>query len=109
MFLKPFTALFYSFCLQGFQFMDPFVPILVDKFSEREAYNMVDYLIERKWIQKPQCKYSFPYSSIEQCVYSYCNFVSSSCICMLFQPFKVCVHMYFECVNFDFISKILNS
>ncbi|WAR00397.1 hypothetical protein MAR_024769 [Mya arenaria] len=37
----------------GFEFMDPFIPIQVPEFSNREAFNMVDYLIERKWIQRP--------------------------------------------------------
>ncbi|XP_052791440.1 28S ribosomal protein S29, mitochondrial-like [Mya arenaria] len=41
---------------EGFEFMDPFIPIQVPEFSNREAFNMVDYLIERKWIQRPSAK-----------------------------------------------------
>lgn len=39
---------------QGFEFMDPFIPILVPNYSIKEAHNCIDYFIERKWIIKPR-------------------------------------------------------
>ncbi|KAH3836983.1 hypothetical protein DPMN_110360 [Dreissena polymorpha] len=41
---------------KGFEFMDPFIPILVPEFTMKEAYNAVDYLIDRKWIQRSRGK-----------------------------------------------------
>lgn len=46
-----FTLLYF----QGFDFMDPFVPILVPEFNYKEAHNCIDYYIDRKWINKPKC------------------------------------------------------
>ncbi|XP_053405783.1 28S ribosomal protein S29, mitochondrial-like [Mercenaria mercenaria] len=39
---------------QGFEFMDPFIPVLVPEYSSKEAHNCIDYYIERKWIIKPR-------------------------------------------------------
>ena len=33
---------------------DPFLPIEVEKLSEKEVHSFIDYLIEKKWIQNPQ-------------------------------------------------------
>lgn len=39
---------------RGFDFMDPFIPVLVPEYSVKEAHNCIDYYIERKWIIKPR-------------------------------------------------------
>ncbi|CAG5125507.1 unnamed protein product [Candidula unifasciata] len=36
---------------EGFEFLDPFVPILVPEYSEKEALSNIDYYIDRNWIQ----------------------------------------------------------
>ncbi|BFY97771.1 hypothetical protein BsWGS_00811 [Bradybaena similaris] len=36
---------------EGFEFLDPFVPILVPEYSEKEARSTIDYYIDRNWIQ----------------------------------------------------------
>ncbi|KAL4227881.1 28S ribosomal protein S29 [Mactra antiquata] len=39
---------------EGFDYMDPFVPIIVSEYNFKEAHNCIDYYIERKWIQSPR-------------------------------------------------------
>ena len=37
--------------LQGFEFMDPFVPVFVDNYNEKEMESCIEYYIHKKWIQ----------------------------------------------------------
>jgi small subunit ribosomal protein S29 len=41
------------FCLifQGFEHLDPFVPICVREYNERELESCLDYYIDRRWLQ----------------------------------------------------------
>lgn len=39
---------------EGFAEMDPFLPILVPEYSNKEAYSCLEYYIERMWIQRPK-------------------------------------------------------
>lgn len=45
---------------QGFEFLDPFVPILVPEYSEKEARSTIDYYIDRNWIQNDYGKLFMP-------------------------------------------------
>lgn len=36
---------------EGFEHLDPFVPILVSEYSEKELVSCVNYYRERRWIQ----------------------------------------------------------
>lgn len=36
---------------EGFEHLDPFVPVEVTNYDEREYQNCIDYYVERKWIQ----------------------------------------------------------
>ncbi|XP_071965738.1 small ribosomal subunit protein mS29-like [Antedon mediterranea] len=36
---------------EGFEMMDPFIPIKVDNYSEKEFECMMQYLLDKKWIQ----------------------------------------------------------
>ncbi|XP_058445281.1 small ribosomal subunit protein mS29 [Malaya genurostris] len=36
---------------EGFEHLDPFVPVRVDNYSEEEHYSCVQYYLNRKWIQ----------------------------------------------------------
>ncbi|CAH1962968.1 unnamed protein product [Acanthoscelides obtectus] len=51
---------------QGFEHLDPFVPILVSNYTKKEVLSCLDYYKERKWIQ--------PYPGLENEV----EFVSAS-------------------------------
>uniref|UniRef100_A0A0B6Z623 Small ribosomal subunit protein mS29 n=1 Tax=Arion vulgaris TaxID=1028688 RepID=A0A0B6Z623_9EUPU len=42
---------FYLLGQQGFAALDPFVPILVPEYSEKEALSTINYFIDRNWIQ----------------------------------------------------------
>ncbi|XP_062549219.1 small ribosomal subunit protein mS29 [Armigeres subalbatus] len=39
---------------EGFEHLDPFVPIRVDNYSEEEYYSCVQYYLDRKWIQSTE-------------------------------------------------------
>ncbi|GAB0099363.1 mitochondrial ribosomal protein S29 [Sergentomyia squamirostris] len=39
---------------KGFEHIDPFVPILVDDYSEKEYYSCIEYYLNRRWIQNRQ-------------------------------------------------------
>ncbi|EAT40622.1 AAEL007668-PA [Aedes aegypti] len=41
----------YQLRREGFEHLDPFVPIRVDNYSEEEYYSCVQYYLNRKWIQ----------------------------------------------------------
>ncbi|XP_033103089.1 28S ribosomal protein S29, mitochondrial-like [Anneissia japonica] len=36
---------------EGFEVMDPFIPVKVDNYSEKEFESMMQYLLDKKWIQ----------------------------------------------------------
>lgn len=37
---------------QGFELLDPFIPVEVPKLSEMEFHNMLDYYEDRRYLQK---------------------------------------------------------
>jgi len=39
--------------------MDPFIPVNVPNYTAKEAYNYLDYLVDRKWIVRPRGKNLF--------------------------------------------------
>lgn len=38
----------------GFEHLDPFIPVEVPGYSEKELQSCLDYFRERRWIQRPQ-------------------------------------------------------
>lgn len=38
---------------EGFELLDPFVPVKVEKYSDREIHSVIDYYIDRNWLQNP--------------------------------------------------------
>ncbi|XP_014666817.1 PREDICTED: 28S ribosomal protein S29, mitochondrial-like [Priapulus caudatus] len=47
---------FDTLTLQGFELFDPFLPVLVDGYSEKEALTCINYYIDRHWIQNENAK-----------------------------------------------------
>lgn len=46
-----------GFALQrGFDSMDPFIPVSVPNYSEKEFESCYLYYTDRRWLQHPQCK-----------------------------------------------------
>lgn len=43
-----------SLYLQGIDFLEPFIPIEVTKYSEEEIQKVMDYYEDRRWIQQPE-------------------------------------------------------
>ena len=43
-----------SFLSQGFAEIDPFLPIEVPNYSEKEVYSCLEYYMDRMWIQRPE-------------------------------------------------------
>lgn len=43
--------------LQGVDFLEPFLPIEVPKYSNAELQSVMDYYIDRRWIQAPEGTY----------------------------------------------------
>ncbi|XP_041373276.1 28S ribosomal protein S29, mitochondrial-like [Gigantopelta aegis] len=41
---------------EGFEWMDPFVPIHVPYYTEKEAYSCLEYYLHMKWIQTPEAR-----------------------------------------------------
>ena len=39
--------------------MDPFVPVFVPQYSNKEVYSCIEYYIERMWIQRPKGDFYF--------------------------------------------------
>jgi len=39
---------------EGFEYLDPFIPVLVPDYTTKEVYNCLEYYLDRKWIQRPQ-------------------------------------------------------
>nr|CAG4650964.1 EOG090X05V1 [Simocephalus serrulatus]SVE94226.1 EOG090X05V1 [Simocephalus serrulatus] len=44
----------YQLGKQGFEHLDPFVPIEMPNYNEKEFRSQIDYYIERKWLQQPK-------------------------------------------------------
>lgn len=44
--------------IQGFELFDPFIPVKVDIYSEKEIYSALEYFTDRHWIQHPDGKSS---------------------------------------------------
>ena len=40
---------------QGFEWLDPSIPIDVPDYTEKEALSCLHYYIDRKWLQNPKC------------------------------------------------------
>ncbi|XP_035666347.1 28S ribosomal protein S29, mitochondrial-like [Branchiostoma floridae] len=40
---------------EGFEYMDPYVPVLVEKYTEKEIESCLDYYTDRMWIQNEKC------------------------------------------------------
>jgi small subunit ribosomal protein S29 len=38
----------------GWEHMDPFIPVHVDRYSHQELQTTIDYYLERKWLQHPR-------------------------------------------------------
>jgi len=51
--INQFTIYFF---VQGFHDFDPFVPIEVDKYSDKEILTCLSYYNDRKWLQRPQSR-----------------------------------------------------
>ena len=49
--------------MQGFEFMDPFVPVFVDKYNEKEMESCIEYYIHKKWIQNEAGTEPHPYTA----------------------------------------------
>lgn len=43
--------------LQGVDFLEPFLPIEVPKYGNAELQSVMDYYIDRRWIQAPEGTY----------------------------------------------------
>lgn len=41
-----------SYWFQGFEHIDPFIPVMVPELSTMEFNNMLDYYEEKRWLQK---------------------------------------------------------
>ncbi|XP_071110426.1 small ribosomal subunit protein mS29-like isoform X1 [Haliotis cracherodii] len=41
---------------EGFECMDPFIPVLVPYYTEKEAHSCIQYFIDMNWIQTPEGK-----------------------------------------------------
>ena len=42
--------------LKGFKDFDPFIPIEVPVYTDKEMESCLNYYIDRKWIQRPAAK-----------------------------------------------------
>lgn len=40
----------------GFELLDPFIPINVMEYNDREMYSCIEYYIDRKWMQNPRAE-----------------------------------------------------
>lgn len=40
--------------LQGFEHLDPFIPVQVTNYSEKEMHSQINYYIDRRWLQQPK-------------------------------------------------------
>ena len=54
----------YCFCVpqRGFDCMDPFIPLSVPNYSEKEFESCYQYYLDRRWLQHPQS--NFPLVSV---------------------------------------------
>ncbi|XP_057370312.1 small ribosomal subunit protein mS29-like [Daphnia carinata] len=46
----------YQLGKQGFEHLDPFIPIEVPNYNEKEFHSQIDYYIERNWLQQPKAR-----------------------------------------------------
>lgn len=44
------------FFQQGFQDFDPFIPVKVDHYTDKEFYSCLSYYLDRNWLQRPEAK-----------------------------------------------------
>ena len=54
--------------------MDPFVPVFVDKYNEKEMESCIEYYIHKKWIQneagtEPHLYTGAPGGHLDSCLY----------------------------------------
>ncbi len=42
---------FYAF--QGFEHLDPFIPVEVTNYSHKEVHSQINYYIDRRWLIQP--------------------------------------------------------
>ncbi|KAK7486797.1 hypothetical protein BaRGS_00021944 [Batillaria attramentaria] len=45
------TTPYYLLGKEGFEWLDPFVPVHVPDYTEKEAYSCIEYYLDRNWIQ----------------------------------------------------------
>jgi hypothetical protein len=50
--------------------MDPFIPINVPDYSDKEAYSCVEYFINRRWILNPKGMSTLHYDDSKLCLTS---------------------------------------
>lgn len=43
---------FFFFFFQGFEHIDPFIPVMVPELTTAEFNNMLDYYEEKRWLQR---------------------------------------------------------
>nr|SVE75113.1 EOG090X05V1 [Daphnia dolichocephala] len=46
----------YQLGKQGFEHLDPFIPIEVPNYNDKEFHSQIDYYIERNWLQQPKAR-----------------------------------------------------
>nr|CAG4643197.1 EOG090X05V1 [Ilyocryptus agilis] len=39
---------------QGFEHLDPFIPIEVPNYNDKEIHSQIDYYVDQKWLQQPK-------------------------------------------------------
>jgi len=39
---------------EGFEIVDPFIPVEVSNYTEKEIHSQIDYYIDRQWLQQPK-------------------------------------------------------
>nr|CAG4644781.1 EOG090X05V1 [Leptodora kindtii] len=39
---------------EGFEHLDPFIPVQVTNYSEKEMHSQINYYIDRRWLQQPK-------------------------------------------------------
>ena len=69
-------------CRQGFFDFDPFIPIKVDKFTDKELESMLDYFQDRQFLTRPEsmtpegrAELKFMSSNLPENLYRFCRTV----------------------------------
>ncbi|XP_046404182.1 28S ribosomal protein S29, mitochondrial [Ischnura elegans] len=44
----------YQLGQEGFEHLDPFVPVQIEEYNHREVNSCIDYYIDRRWLQSPK-------------------------------------------------------